>query len=177
MTLGKWLGTHPPLSERIAALEPSDGAVGHRNQGPLRAMGILAIVFLIPVAFFAVLLSSFVPRWQQAMAEARDRIEQAGTAGVTDDEWIESQIWNDFQSLALAAQSHKEETGMYPDGVETLYERWQGNNPAEDEPLDPYDGQRYGYTPRDGSFTLWSAGPDGEGGTDDDLWVDDAAFR
>ena len=178
MTLGKWIATHPPLSERIAALEPGDGvAVGHQTQGPVRALGILAVLFLMPVAALGILISSFIPRWQQAMAEARAPVDQAEASGVTDDEWIESQIWGDFQSLALAAESHKKATGMYPDGVETLYETWHGDNPGGNEPLDPYDGQRYGYNPGDGGFTLWSAGPDRQGGTDDDLWAGDTAFE
>ena len=36
-------------------------------------------------------------------------------------------------------------------------------------PTDPFDGALFGYETTDDGFRLWSSGPDGESGSDDDL--------
>ena len=41
-----------------------------------------------------------------------------------------------------------------------LYVRWNAAQPGASEPLDPFDGTRYGYEPRGTEFILWSVGPD-----------------
>jgi len=53
-----------------------------------------------------------------------------------------------------------------------LYGRFNAAHPGSDEPLDPFDGTRYGYETQDSEFFIWSVGPDGESWTADDLRFD-----
>ena len=174
MTLGKWFSTHPPLSERIAALEPRflSGA-GAPAQGPVRALGILAILILLPIAGLAVALSTFLPDFQQALAEARTQAAamDAQPLSIVADA-VTEKVWTDLDNLAMVAESVKRQTGSLPEDEAVLYTAWDEAATGEEAPLDPFDGQRYGYMLDEGHFILWSAGPDGEGGTDDDIWYD-----
>jgi hypothetical protein len=57
-----------------------------------------------------------------------------------------------------------------PDDIVELYDRWDAVTPDASYPLDPYDGEWLGYLPLpEGGYQLWSSGPDGEPGTDDDI--------
>jgi hypothetical protein len=53
-----------------------------------------------------------------------------------------------------------------------VYDRWNAANPGGPEPRDPFDRTRYWYEQRGSRFKLWSAGPDEEWQTDDDLSYD-----
>lgn len=51
MTLARWLGTYPPLSARVDALNPDPAATRFRSsRGPLRAWGIMLSFILVPIA-------------------------------------------------------------------------------------------------------------------------------
>jgi hypothetical protein len=52
------------------------------------------------------------------------------------------------------------------------YGRFNAANPRSSEPIDPFDGSRYGYDQRGRDFFLWSVGPDLESWTADDLTFD-----
>ncbi len=175
MTLGKWFGTHPPLSERLAALEPRFVAGSPAPaQGRVRAAGILAVLVLLPAAGIAVALSSFLPHLQEAMAQARQQV--APVEGRQDDagEPFASvdQVWSDLDSLAAVAETVKEQTGAFPEDEQQLYMAWDGTVMGREAPLDPFDGQRYGYVIQEDRFLLWSAGPDAVSGTGDDISLD-----
>lgn len=54
MTLARWLGTYPPLSARVDALNPNPAATRYSSsRGPLRAWGIILSFILVPVAIVA----------------------------------------------------------------------------------------------------------------------------
>lgn len=71
----------------------------------------------------------------------------------------------------------------YPGSLEDLVnkpsdskdaEKW-GSEPYLNKksiPMDPWD-QEYRYESKDGSYRIWSVGPDGSDGTDDDIASDD----
>ena len=41
-----------------------------------------------------------------------------------------------------------------------LYGRFQTANPGSPDPVDPFDGTRYGYDQRASEYFIWSVGPD-----------------
>ena len=50
MALGEWLGTHPPLAKRMAALDPALAAeAGRSTAGPLRAAAIIGLLFAVTI--------------------------------------------------------------------------------------------------------------------------------
>ncbi len=50
MTLGQWFATHPPLSKRVIALSPElKPKTDYTQQGVLRALGIIGLVYGIPI--------------------------------------------------------------------------------------------------------------------------------
>jgi len=60
-------------------------------------------------------------------------------------------------------------SGQTPLTVQSLYVRLAERNPTQADLRDPYDGERYGYEPMEGSYVLRSAGPDKTRGTADDI--------
>ena len=166
MTIGKWLSTHPSLAERIAALDPQMIQGPARAQvGVIRALVILAIAVAIPIAGVGLFVRSMMPAIRQALEEAQARNAAAGRDPAT-------AVQQDLDTLARLALAHRESGGDYPLDEEALAKAWEVSNPRAPFPIDPYDGKRYGYLVREDHFILWSAGPDKESGTDDDLWLD-----
>lgn len=166
MTIGKWLSTHPQLSERIGALDPQLVQGPARAQvGVARALVILAVAIAVPVAGIGLFVRSMMPAFREAYEQAQARNAAAGRDPAT-------AVQQDLDKLARFALAHKESGGSYPSDEDALAKAWQSSNPRAPLPIDPYDGKRYGYLLREDHFILWSAGPDKESGTDDDLWLD-----
>lgn len=182
MTLGRWLATHPPLCDRVAALEPAlaSSAVSY-GRGRWRAALLLAGVLVLPAAGMgaavAVLVPNLIAALEQAGAPATSEIDtaadetEAAVAPVVDVEAARSQVHADFDSLEQVARHFYERTGMLPTDDDALYGFWAIVHPGEPAPLDPFDGLHYGYYTEDGTAVLWSSGPDGEAETADDLTV------
>lgn len=61
--------------------------------------------------------------------------------------------------------------GTLPADAAALYGVWRSMAGDPDaEPLDPFDGSRYGYEKAEGgALLLWRSGPDGESGIEDDI--------
>ena len=157
MTLATWLAGYPPLCERVALLEPSLGPVRARVRGPLRALGILVVAALVPTSIAAVGIASFLPAFRKAMDEAA-ALETQG-----------SRVWSDLDELGRLALEVSTKTGQLPGDDLELYKAWERERPGLPAPTDMHDGKRYGYrVDDDGSFVVWSAGPDAESGTNDD---------
>ena len=166
MTIGKWLSTHPQLSERIAALDPQLVQGPARAQvGVARALVILAIAVAVPIAGVGLFVRSMMPAIRQALEQAQARNAAAGRDPST-------AVQQDLDSLARIALAHRESGGDYPADEVALLKAWQTNNPRSPFPMDPFDGKQYGYRVQEDHFILWSSGPDTVSGTDDDLWLD-----
>ncbi len=60
MTIGEWLSTHPPLSKRILALDQELNAlVPSQTKGTIRALTLMASLYLIPMAIIFSLIFAF----------------------------------------------------------------------------------------------------------------------
>ena len=68
LTIGEWFGTHPPLSKRIAALDPAlvEGSTVPVS-GRVRALAIIAAFVAVVVVGSALLVGV----WSRALREAR----------------------------------------------------------------------------------------------------------
>jgi hypothetical protein len=73
--------------------------------------------------------------------------------------------------LATVAREYRRERGAFPADYDALVGAWEAARDGVRVPVDPFDGKAYGYVVEEGSFLLWSSGPDGESGTDDDITV------
>jgi len=71
--------------------------------------------------------------------------------------------------LALAYQATD---GSLPRDEKALKRAWELNHPRDAYPLDPYDGKPYGYAVKESRAFVWSSGPDGRSGTEDDIRLD-----
>jgi len=167
MTIGKWLSTHPPLSERLIALEPRMGDPSVRGEiGVARALAGMAVTGLIVVGVMAVFVRSVMPAFQQALERAQ--VQSAAPTRDIDNE----RVISDMLMLAKLAVTHQKSEGSLPADPNTLRDVWEVNHPGEPFPRDPYDGHWYGYEVRDNQAIVWSSGPDGRNGTSDDIVID-----
>ena len=67
-------------------------------------------------------------------------------------------------------KQYANDTGTLPEDAVHLYDLWEQSHPDEPVPVDPFDGQFYGYEVKAGRYSLWSPGPDAVGGTEDDIF-------
>jgi hypothetical protein len=172
MTIGKWLSTHPPLSERILALEPGlAGGTVRGEVGVARALAGMLAAALVVAGISALFVRGLMPAIREAMAAA-----QAGTA-VPRDPGVDAQVWMDLDRMARLALAHREAQGEFPADAEALYDAWVRHHPEEDAPVDPYDGQSYGYARETDHVLIWSSGPDGTSGTRDDTSLSSSDVR
>lgn len=168
MTIGEWFGSHPPLSKRVVAIDPSlDPTRFHPTRGRVMALVILAVVVIGgagatgAAAFYG---SEFLGALEE-MAE----LPQA-PAGSVDVAATEAQVRADFRSLStFIAETWAVED--LPESMAEIRERWSA---AKDIPFpfDPFDGYEYGYDLTPGGYLLWSSGPDRSPGTEDDIVFD-----
>jgi Zn-dependent protease with chaperone function len=162
MTLGKWMSTHPPIVDRIAAADQSLAGEQKIVPGPaiLGAAGLIAIGFLVPLAGGGYLMKMFMEKVKQTAAQANP--PQPSTrppeTHVADVPAAISIAQHDLQQLAAVADHYFVQTGRYPEDTESLYALWRLDHPRDPELRDPFDGSRYGYTSEDGEYDLWSAG-------------------
>ncbi|QDT68713.1 Type II secretion system protein G precursor [Planctomycetes bacterium MalM25] len=85
------------------------------------------------------------------------------------------------QIISQAIKYYQFDMKKYPQSLEDLREkpsdskmaeRWGGPYLDKKLPLDPWD-EDYRYESKDNSYRVWSVGPDGSDGTDDDIASDD----
>ncbi|MFC1851012.1 M48 family metalloprotease [candidate division CSSED10-310 bacterium] len=182
MTFGKWLSSYPPLCDRIAVLAPELGEpLRHKNRGPVRALTGITLILIIPLT--AALIGScyffknFLAEIQSTLDETTETgSEQSAEAvpTVADVEAAEKQVTADLRALAALADEAKQKTGQYPpDDNYSLDQAWRIFRSDQKVPLDPFDGQSYGYDVDDQNkqYIIWSVGPDGVNETEDDLYI------
>jgi len=166
MTLGEWFSSHPPLAKRVAELDPSL-AVGRFHPGRGRAMALAIIAFVTlggtGLGVGGAMLGSRVMEVLEPDADVtagNDLVIANPMTGRT-------QVDTDFARLSeFIAQEWSGDSG--PASMVEIRELWSERQRSA-FPLDPFDGLEYGYEPGQGSFVLWSSGPDGLPGTDDDI--------
>ena len=180
MTLGQWLSTSPVLSKRVSAIEPQLGGEAATTTGPVRAIGILALAALVPMALTGVVMWKLAPVMREAMraAQAQAQTQAHAQAPAAQAPHLpEAQVAvartvvdADFEALSSVVNDYRQKHEHLPADVVELYGAWRMAKGAEARaPRDPFDGKYYGYWIDEEGFGLHSAGPDGEAGTDDDI--------
>ena len=164
MMLAEWMGTHPPLSKRIAVLNPEYAQAGFSSAaGMARAVVIVLLAFVVVGGATAAVMSIF-PRLTN-----RTEGPIASTTPAPDPEQGALQAQTDFQHLSAFIENELAERGTLPRSMDQIKDRWTAARPSEPFPVDPFDGFSYGYTALGTSYRLWSSGADGESGTSDDI--------
>ena len=185
MTLGRWLAAYPPLCDRASALNPSllPPQLAASARGPLRALGILSVAALIPIAGGLALVWKVAPVFKEAVERAAAEqaaagAQQASTGGsprtvprVEDTPAAREHVKTELDSLAGLVEEVRNKTGAVPADVDAVYAAWGLFRRGQPEPLDPFDGSQYGYAQEDDQYVLWSSGPDGKSNTADDIEV------
>ena len=181
MTLGSWLSAYPPLSERVELLAPALGASLPANtQGPQRAAGILALLIVLPtVAFVAVgavwvmAMAKLGGGGQSDLAALRDAVNAAPAPRVVEPAAVNAarlQVAADLEAIAAVLREHHAATGELPEYESELGVLWARYRSDLDFPSDPFTGESYNWVLTEGpTGLLYSAGPDGETATDDDI--------
>jgi Zn-dependent protease with chaperone function len=167
MKFGSWLFTHPSLAHRLAVLAPGLGEA--RVGRPLAVAGALSLLVLllgVPTLAFVGLAGAFA-KFGSVLQQAQQG-QQAARAAPDPQE--EVQVAEGPRSLWQAADHHRTLTGAAPGDADALYAHWARLHPGESEPLDPFDGERFGYAVEEERYLLWSAGPDPESDHDDVVW-------
>ena len=182
MTLGSWLSAYPPLSERVELLAPALGAgLPANTQGPQRAAGILALLI--------VRAGPRIRRRRRRLGDGdlevrrgRQRLSRAWRASL--------RHGGDSPDHRSGGGQRRPPAGRRPTSKRsppccasttpppagspstsrrsaTLWARYRGDLAL---PLDPFSGEDYNWvTTGELSGLLYSAGPDAETATDDDI--------
>ncbi|MFA6955917.1 MAG: M48 family metalloprotease [Thermoanaerobaculia bacterium] len=167
MTIGNWMASHPPLAFRIAELDQARFPKRTPAAAPVfGAIGLIVFAMLVPLA-----ASVFFMQKIMKAAKAAAALPQATQhARQTEPEFVVADVAvaratarADIQKLAAAAEDYRTRTGQFPKDEGGLYAAYQLVNPGATAPLDPFDGERYGYAEYGDSFSLWSSGSDRPG--------------
>lgn len=166
MTLGEWFSTHPPLSKRMAALDPSlSDARFHPGRGRALALVIVALVLVGAggLTAGAVMVGS---DFMGAIEDVAGVDAMQGLATL-DPVAARAQVDSDLSRLSDFIVREWSDGGL-PESIDDVRDRWYAGTDSP-FPLDPFDGYEYGYAPAAGMYRLWSSGPDGVSGTADDI--------
>lgn len=170
LTLARWLMGHPPLCDRIAALDPDlAGNLQDSFWAPARALAIVGTVGLLPLLVSSML---FVRVWPEVEAA----LDQAALARQDNSALVETEAFatvrEDFGTLSDLIEEFRQRTGRLPENSQAVYSAWRKLRVNQPEPIDPYDGLRYGYVAVGAFYYLTSSGLDGLSDTEDDLTFD-----
>lgn len=161
MTLGEWLASHPPLARRVAALDPAlRPQLASPHAGPLRALAILGGAFLLVLGMTAAGIAAAYWLGRTATREARQPPAAADAATI--------QARRDLERLAAAIEDERRRTGRLPPDDGEFDRLWRSQGPNGTDLLDPF-GRPYLYARAGDDYVLYSAGPDGESATADDI--------
>jgi Zn-dependent protease with chaperone function len=175
MTIARWLSGYPPLCERVALLDPAVTSPVASARGPARALGILAVITMVPLGLSVFAATKVAPFFRQALeASAQEQAarQTAATQGLpagTSSAQVRARVSEDFDRLATVIRETQTAEGAIPADVAALYKAWARSHPGEPPPLDPGDGKQYGYELSKDGYTLWSSGFDGQENTEDDI--------
>ena len=200
MTIGEWFASHPPLSKRVAALDPSLAAlVPSSSRGPARALAILGCLSLVPLVAAGVAVSQFPgvaaragggcpffiggdPPQPPPAASSTDS-EDSRTSGPRGRRGRPSHsgegprpavVAQDILRLSSLLESERQRGASASLGRAaagtTLVARSAGDDVSGGSLRNRRRPVRYEQS--GGEYVLWSVGPDAESDTDDDIVFD-----
>ena len=169
MTLGEWLGTHPPLAKRMIALDPSLAAGNPRLApvGAVRAASIIGLV-LLPIGLGSWAAASKLPA---IMAEANRKAQTQRNAESPQaplNPLDSVRVRQDLDRIGAFVTAEEAAGRGIPANGRDLWTIWNETYPGKAMPKD-VDSTPYGYYRTRDGFVLWSSGPDGESDTEDDM--------
>jgi hypothetical protein len=177
MTIGTWLSTHPPLSQRMVALDPT--LAGSTRLGPTGALLAAAIfgLILLPVGVVGWMGASKFSRLVEETKRKSGQLEASIEPGRrSQPARTAAEARRDSATAArglavLGAFLDVERRGDLglPANTTELRGRWMLKHHGEPIPRDPYDGAYFGYSRTGNLFVVWSSGADGESETEDDI--------
>lgn len=163
MRLGVWLSTHPPIANRLVALDPALGPKVSTRRSNLVAATLLLLLFGIPTVVAVGAAWKFLPDIQAAFA-------QQGAAGVADpyeSSAALAEAERGIMSLVEAVEAYRGQYGSLPPDGAQVYLFWETQNPGMEAPTDPWSFERYGYAQDGERYEIRSVGPDGFASEDD----------
>jgi hypothetical protein len=147
MLVGEWLGSHPPLSRRLAALaaQPAPAPAGAgRWLRPAFAVGVMLFIGLVSLSFRS-------RHFARAAIRPPQKVDSAAAS---------AKVHRDLVSLRSVIEADLRAGRLVPWDVYDVYERWEVHK-DDIGPIDPFSGYWYEYDQRGGVYRLWSVGPDG----------------
>ena len=180
MTLGRWLAFYPQTCERVRVLEQSLSSAPTRSTGgAVGALAILAALCLVPVLLGVGLVFGMGQLARMGLdapssefdSSLFDLDEEPELFEGTREEAL-AKIEQDFAAFSVVIGQELADGGSIVDSDE-LYAAWAKWRPEEDPPKDPFDGYDYGVFEDGEELVIWSVGPDGEVGTEDDVHSND----
>ena len=82
-------------------------------------------------------------------------------------------VQEDFKHIRALLETELRSGRRLPADAQGVYDLWAQAGSSDRPLIDPFSGQRYDYDHRDErTFRVWSAGPDGKRGSDDDIVFD-----
>lgn len=187
MTLGRWLGSYPPLSARVEAIRPELGAgLAPSSRGPLRAVAILLLASLLPATAAGVGIYLFSQKMGTLLAPSgagpgatssgldtrtsRDEVSTRRELAGVERAAALAQTTRDFAALEALLREEWAASHQLPASGDELTALWEQRRAGTPFPSDPFDGTRYGYIRESANEALvFSSGPDAEPATADDL--------
>ncbi|MCK4838769.1 MAG: M48 family metallopeptidase [Desulfobulbaceae bacterium] len=172
MTLGRWLSSHPPLVDRIVAVEPTLITNREtRSRGTIGAIALILCFAVVPAVAAVGFGQKIMANVKQAKAtpEVVAQIDQDERRQLTPKEIVMSsqQARKDMVVLSTVIEEYRVKTGEFPMNSDALLAAWKLLHPETKLPVDPFDGYNYGYEIYDGSYVIWSEGPSAENHEDD----------
>ena len=119
------------------------------------AIFVLVLAVAVPIAATFGFAREIWPRIQEGMQGQQQAGGAASYSAAT-----QGQAEAGILSLAQAAEAYRADATVPPADVDQLYQAWSSLHPGELTPLDPYDGDRFGYRVEHGEYIIWSVGPD-----------------
>ena len=108
--------------------------------------------------------------------EVEAALDQAALARQDNSTLLETESYakvrEDFGTLSDLIEEIRQRTGRLPENSQAVYSAWRKLRVHQPEPIDPYDGLRYGYVAVGAFYYLTSSGLDGLSDTEDDLTFD-----
>lgn len=158
MKLGTWLSTHPPLCDRVAALEPAlaGGQVLNQSGARLGALALVGGTMGLPfLLMFALIGSIAVAGFRAEQA----KVAAAQAAAVAERE-AEAQIVKDVMELRRAVDSFKQTNGRLP-AQDEFAAAWKATYGDRALPNDPGWDEPYSYETNGTDYLLGSSGANG----------------